>query len=236
MHISEGVLPAWLLAAGWLLTIILLAGSLWWGKKSTDDMNQKIPQIAVMTAAFFVACMFRIPLPPTSLHLVLAGLVGILLGPFAFVCIFIGLLLQALLLGNGGLAVLGVNTFIMGFPALLGYLVFVALSKKTNYAISGAVASVFAILISTLILGVVLIFGGITFGSIDSVQAFASQFAILESVMKTLAGSPWLLTFALLIIMNLPLMIVEGIISGLIVPFIAKVKPEMLPEKKTAAS
>ncbi|WNY27201.1 energy-coupling factor ABC transporter permease [Methanolapillus ohkumae] len=232
MHISEGVLPEWLLLAGWVVTIILLAVSLWWGKKHTDDMTKKIPQIAVTTAAFFAACMVRIPLPPTSLHLVLAGLVGILLGPFAFVCIFVGLLLQALLLGNGGLLVLGVNTVVMGLPALLAYPVFVALSKKTNYGISAAVASVFAILLSTLLLAAVFIAGGITFGSMESVTEFASKFMVLSSIIQTFSNSPWLLTFVLLIVMNLPLMIVEGVICAFIVPFIAKVKPEMLPQNK----
>ncbi len=230
MHISEGVLPAWALAAGWIVLIISLAVTLAWSRKKIGNISAKIPLIAVVTAAFFVACLFRVPVPPTSLHLVLSGLVGILLGPLAMVCIFIGLLLQALLFQNGGITVLGVNSVVMGLPAVLAWFVFKAMSKKTNTAISAGLASAFSILLSTLLLSVVFLAAGITFGSLAALAAYASGIPVLSSIVAALANSTFGLTVFLLLLMNLPLMIIEGIICAFIVPFIEKVKPEMLEE------
>lgn len=232
MHISEGVLPASILAAGWILTILLLIITILWSRKKLGNISGKIPLIAVVTAGFFAACLFRVPVPPTSLHLVLSGLVGILLGPLAIVCIFIGLLLQALLFQNGGITVLGVNSVVMGLPAVLAWFVFKALSKKTNSAISAGAASVFSILLSTLLLAVVFFAAGINFGGLSALADFAAGIPVLSSVAAALAASPFALTVFLLLLMNLPLMIVEGIICAFIVPFIQKVKPEMLEEEQ----
>ncbi|WNY28242.1 Cobalt transport protein CbiM [Methanimicrococcus stummii] len=230
MHISEGVLPVWILAAGWVLTIIIMAASIKWSRKIYGNIFEKVPMIAVVTAAFFVACLFKIAIPPTSLHLILSGLVGILLGPLAFVCIFIGLLLQALLFQNGGITVLGVNSFVMGAPAILAWLVFRQLSKKTNTGISAGFASALSIFVSSILLAVVLVASGVTFGSLTVLSEYLTGIPILSSIVSALSGTPFGLTFALIIIMNLPLMIIEGIICAFIVSFIEKVKPEMMEQ------
>lgn len=231
MHISEGVLPASVLAAGWVILIILLIVTIGWSRKKFGNISEKIPLIAVVTAAFFVACLFRVPVPPTSLHLVLSGLVGILLGPLALICIFIGLLLQALLFQNGGITVLGVNSVVMGLPAIIAWFVYKALLKKTNTAVSAGLASAFSIFLSTLLLAVVFLAAGIDFGSLNALADYASGIPVLSSIVSALAGSSFGLTVFLLFLMNLPLMIIEGIICAFIVPFIEKVKPEMLEEK-----
>lgn len=232
MHISEGVLPAGVLAAGWIAAVLCLVISITWSRKKFGNLSEKIPLIAVVTAVFFVACLFRVPVPPTSLHLVLSGLVGIFLGPPAFVCIFIGLLLQALLFQNGGVTVLGVNSIVMGVPAVLAWLVFKGLSKKTNSAVSAGTAAAFSILLSTLLLAVVFLASGITFGNLNALTGIAAGIPILSTITDVLSGSTFGLTVFLLIVMNIPLMIIEGIICAFIVPFVEKVKPEMLSERK----
>lgn len=231
MHISEGVLPAGVIAAGWLVLIILLILTIGWSRKRLGNISEKVPLIAVVTAAFFVACLFKVPVGPTSLHLVLSGLVGILLGPLALVCIFIGLLLQALLFQNGGITVLGINSVVMGLPAIIAWFIYSALSKKTNTAFSAGLASTFSILLSTLLLAFVFIVAGINFGGLTALADYASGIPILSSIVSVLANSPVGLTTFLLLLMNLPLMVIEGIICAFIVPFIEKVKPEMLEEK-----
>ena len=112
MHISDGVLSFPVIAAGYGVAIGITAFSL--KKTKTED----IPKIAVMTSAFFVASLIHVPLGPTSVHLLLNGLVGILLGWAAFPSIFMALLLQALLFQFGGITSLGANACVMGIPAL----------------------------------------------------------------------------------------------------------------------
>src|SRR2546428_452715 len=80
----------------------------------------EIIRIALLTSAFFVATVIHVSVGPTSVHLVLNGLVGVLLGWRAGLAIPVALFLQAVLLGHGGLYSLGVNACVFTFPALLG--------------------------------------------------------------------------------------------------------------------
>lgn len=229
MHISDGVLPTGVLVVGWVLTLILMVVSIAWAKRESGDLSEKIPQIAVVTAAVFVACLFKIPVPPTSLHLMLAGLAGVLLGPIAFVCIFICLLLQALLLQFGGVTVLGVNTLLMGIPAIAGYLIFMFFSKaKMPNWLNGGLTSFIAVVVTTILLGIVFYVSGVDFGSLNMMLDRVDGILVLSNIADALQSTPGLLTFFMIFLLNVPLMIAEAIITSFIIPFIEKVKPEML--------
>jgi cobalt/nickel transport system permease protein len=128
VHISDGILSLPVLAAGWAITIALLAVALWWSKKK-GNLEEEIPKLSVMTAAFFVASLLHIDVPPTSAHLILNGLVGIILGIFAFPAIFIGVALQAVLFQHGGFTTIGINTANIGIAALIASAIFRGGSK-----------------------------------------------------------------------------------------------------------
>jgi len=91
MHISDGVLPVGVLAGGYAVGAALCA---WSAYKMRDE---EIPRIAVLTAAFFMASLIHFRIPPTSVHLLLNGLVGIILGKRCCLALVIGLFLQAVL-------------------------------------------------------------------------------------------------------------------------------------------
>ena len=113
IHISDGVLsPPWL-AAGFALAglLALLA--------AYRVRDEEIPRIAILSAAFFIASLIHLRLVPTSVHLLLNGLVGVVLGRRAPLAILIGLALQAALLGHGGFTTIGINTCVLTLPALL---------------------------------------------------------------------------------------------------------------------
>lgn len=124
VHIADGVLGGSWLVAGFILAAILA----WIGSRGLRD--EEIPRIALLTAAFFVASSVHVRIPPSSsVHLLLNGLVGVLLGWRSALAIPVGLLLQAALFGHGGFATLGVNCCIMVLPALLTRLVFLFLHR-----------------------------------------------------------------------------------------------------------
>ncbi|MBT8490440.1 MAG: energy-coupling factor ABC transporter permease, partial [Deltaproteobacteria bacterium] len=85
MHISEGVLNMPVLVTGFACA----AAGVAIGVKKMDADN--IPKIAVLSAAFFVASLIHVPMGFVSVHLVLNGLVGILLGWTAFPAIMVAL-------------------------------------------------------------------------------------------------------------------------------------------------
>ncbi|MDQ7031163.1 MAG: cobalt transporter CbiM [Desulfonauticus sp.] len=146
MHISEGVLSLPVLITGWTGTVLGLAYSL---KKLTTD---QIPKMGILAAVFFVASLIHVPIGPSSAHLLLNGLVGLLLGIFAIPTIFIGLLLQALLFQFGGLTTLGANTVIMSFPAVIAGLIF---HKRQSPLLAG-ILSALTVLTSAILAGLAL--------------------------------------------------------------------------------
>ena len=197
MHISEGVLSPPVLVAGAVLTVAGVA----MGLRKMDD--EKIPRVAVLTAAFFVASLIRVPVGPSSVHLILNGLLGLVLGWTAFPAILVGLVLQAILFQFGGLTTLGVNTFIMATPAIVCYYLFGRSITSKHPGVATAMAfgcGFFAVLFSSLLLAMCLIFTGESF-----IQAAK-----------------------ILVLAHLPVMFLEGLVVAFCLAFLMKVKPELL--------
>ncbi len=112
MHISEGILSGPVLISG---ATLAAAGTAVGLKKLDYD---RIAQSGILAASFFVAALIHVPVGPSSVHLILNGIVGLLLGWAAFPIILVALLLQAVLFQFGGITTLGVNTVIMALPAV----------------------------------------------------------------------------------------------------------------------
>lgn len=206
MHISDGVLPTSVVAAGWVITLILLAVTLGLSRKQ-GNISEQVPKLSVITGAFFVASLVHIPVPPTSVHLILNGLVGVVLGVLAFPSIFVGLTLQAILFQHGGITTIGINTVNMGVPALLAYAVFrtgvgkVKTNRGGSEGLFGALAGGLAVIINIVFLSITLLSSGEAFTEV-------AKFAALTHV---------------------PIIIIEAVITGAVVSYLAKVKPELLP-------
>lgn len=197
MHISEGVLNGPVLITG---AAVALAGTAVGLKRLELD---RVAQAGMMSAAFFVASLIHVPVGPSSVHLILNGIVGLLLGWAAFPAILTALLLQAMLFQYGGITTLGVNTVIMALPAVLCYYLFgpLILKKPTLAAVAAFACGAGSVFLGGLLVGASLMFTGEGF--------------------LTVAG--------LVVSAHLPVMIIEGVITVFCVTFLKKVKPEMLP-------
>jgi len=210
MHIPDGILPAAVSVAGYATT-----GAVTW--YSLRKINQKenpqesIPKASLLTAAFFVASWIHIPVPPTSVHLVLNGLLGAVLGYYAFPAILIGLFFQAVMFQHGGLTTLGVNATMMGLPALLAYYVFRlrnVIGKKSRVwsGVFGFLAGAGGLGISVLISLALLI---------TTIPAHLDVEAERASIYA-------------LALAHVPLVALEGVFTALVVLFLQRVKPELL--------
>lgn len=197
MHISEGVLSAPVLMAGAVLTFTGVGI----GLKKTDF--EKIPEVAVLTSAFFVATLIHVPIGPSSAHLILNGLMGVLLGWSVFPAILVGLTLQAIFFQFGGFTSLGVNAFNMAFPALISFWMFrilVLSGKPSMFIYSGFFCGIIGVL------------GG--------------SFLVALSLITT--GEAFLPVAKLMVVVHIPVMLIEGIITAIAVGFLKRVKPELL--------
>ena len=115
VHVADGVL-GW----PWLLLGFIVAGALALAA-SWRLHEEEVPRIALLTAAFFVASSIHLKLGPTSVHLLLTGLVGVVLGMRAPLAILVGVTLQAALIPHGGFSTIGVNATAETVPALAAW-------------------------------------------------------------------------------------------------------------------
>ncbi len=196
MHISEGVLSGPVLLGGGAIAAVGTAVGL---KKMDYD---HVAHVGILASAFFVASLIHVNIGPSSVHLILNGIVGLLLGWTAFPAILVALVLQSLFFQYGGLTVLGVNTVIMASPSVICYYITGPFIKKGHKAtLAGSFASGFlSVLFSAVLLGTALIFTEENFWEVSSA----------------------------VIVAHLPVMIIEGIITAFCITFLKKVKPEIL--------
>ncbi len=196
MHISDGVLPISVTIGGYAASAALVA----WSARRTN--NEELPKLAVMTAAFFVASLVHVPFGPTSVHLLIPGLTGALLGPSAFLSIALGLLLQSLLFQFGGLTALGANALMMGLPALVCGWFFQHFKGESiqRQTIMGGVAGAAGTVLAAIILAALLATGGEDFFGVAKIALAA----------------------------HVPVILIEGGVSAFTIGFLAKVKPALL--------
>ena len=195
MHISDGVLSLEATVVVSAISVIALA------KAIKELKNDDISITAVASAMFFIASFIHIPFGVTQIHLILLGVIGILISWSSFVAIFVALLLQALLLGYGGIASLGVNLFIMAMPAVVVYYLYNTsfvknLNDKIKFFFVGFLGTFFATLFLTSIL---------YFSKEEYNYVAYSIFGV-----------------------NIITMVIEGIVSMFLLLFIKKVYPKIL--------
>ena len=196
VHLSDGVLTTPWLAGGFAGAAVLLAAALW---RLKDD---QVPRVGVLTAAFFIGSTIHFKLLFTSVHLILNGLVGVVLGRRAPLAVAVGLLLQYLMLAHGGLLTLGLNTCIIALPAVAAGQLFPLLRRA----------------------GVGAFTSGVLLGSGASAAAVGLNFLVLLFGGK----DDWRTLAELVLLAHLPVIVVEGLMLGVVVRYLEKVKPEML--------
>jgi cobalt/nickel transport system permease protein len=271
VHIFDGVLT-W----PWIYGGFVLGGLLaWFGALRIRD--EEIPRVGVLTAAFFVASLIHVRIGPTSVHLLLNGLVGVVLGRRAGIAIPVGLFLQAALLQHGGFTTLGINSVIMVAPALLAWQLFTFLQRvpwlrqpwfrSTLVAVSmlaWTLSVVYSIVLLTtnsvsqldvldtaranqmtfnpwMLSGatVLAIYAAWAERRLENAPEFpvgllVGEIAVLTTMLLNCLVLLWggqedwhslaLLTF----VAHLPIAVIEGIVLGFAVGFLARVKPEMI--------
>ena len=215
MHIPDGIVPVSVAAGGFAA-----AGGVTWLalrqiERTHPDPRKGVPKASLLTAVFFMASLVHIPVPPTSVHLVLAGLMGVVLGWYAYPAILVGLFLQAVMFQHGGLTMLGVNACIIGIPALLAHRIF---SLRTRLAerwrASGAAALGFVAAFAAVIVGV-----------------SAAAFLIVTTVPAHLDAAVERAAVAALLVAHVPLGVIEGVFTAMVVLFLLRVQPQLLEER-----
>lgn len=196
MHIVDGALSNDVVIAGGILAV----GGIAMGLKKMD--MEKIPAAGILAATFFVASLIHVPIGPSSVHLIMNGLAGLILGWTAFPALFVGLLLQAIFFGYGGVTVLGVNTVAIALPAVVMHYACrpgIIKGSKKAAMIWGAIAGAGSIALT----------------------------AVLVTIALALTGEAFIPAAKLVILAHTPIMAIEGFLCACAVALIHRVKPEL---------
>lgn len=195
MHIVDGALSAPVIAAASAVAV----GGVAIGLKSLTA--ETLPRAGMLSAAFFVASLVQVPIGPSSVHLVLGGLAGLMLGWGAFPALAVALVLQAVFFGFGGLTVLGVNLVNIALPAVVFGLACRPLLRSDSpgfAAVAGAVAGGGAVALTTMMVGLAL----------------------------ALSGDAFIPAAKLVFLAHVPVMLAEAVVTGAAVGLVRKVKPD----------
>jgi len=210
MHISDGFL-LWQWCLFWyIISFTIVSYGIIKIKKITDKSPELKPLIAVSGAFMFVLSAIRIPtLFGSSSHLTGNGLGAVLFGPaVTSVLATIVLLFQALLLGHGGITTLGANIFSMGIvgPAA-AWLVY---KGAKNAGISPSIA----------------IFLAAFFANIMTYVTTGTQLALSYPIPTF--GAAFIKFMAIFAYSQIPLAVVEGILTVVVWDYIMKLRPDIL--------
>ena len=203
MHIGEGILTATGPGRGVLLagTIAAAAGTMIGLRRLDED---QIPKAAVLGSAFFVASAIQVPMGPgSSVHLVLSGLMGLVLGWAIFPTVLVGLILQFVFFSIAGPTVLGVNTLIMALPGVICHYLFRWSACSDRRWVGFA--------------------SGFAAGSIALVLG-----ALLSSAALLLAGRSFVILAEVFLAAHIPVAGIEGLVTGSVVVLLRQVRPEVL--------
>ncbi len=196
MHIVDGALANPVVIGGAVIAIAAVG----WGLRKLD--LERIPAAGVLSATFFIASLVHVPIGPSSVHLVMNGLAGLVLGWAAFPALFVGLLLQAIFFGFGGVTVLGVNTVAIALPAVIVHGLCRRGVRHDNPAVSAS------------------------WGAVAGGGAIALT-AVLVAAFLALSGEAFLPAAKLVIVAHIPVMVVEALLCAAAVYLVRKVKPEL---------
>jgi cobalt/nickel transport system permease protein len=212
MHIGDGIMapPIWVL--GYIIAIPVVAYAT---KKTGNTLgNTQIPILGVLAAGIFVAQMLNFPVGGgTTGHLVGAALAAVLLGPYAAVVILtIVLIVQAFLFGDGGVTALGLNIVNMAIlSSFVAYAVY-AFGKTITSRKAGTYITIFIAAWTSIVLSAAMC--GIELG--------------ISAALSPEYGIPLIIAVPTMAITYMFIGIGEGIVTVLVVVYIAAVRPDII--------
>lgn len=208
IHLEDGSFTLEWVLAWWILTLILIGISLYLLKGNRKPDNRKITLAAFITTAAFAV--FQISVPVFGgVHLNLTPLIGILAGPLLGTLIVLVVNILSAAIGHGGWGLVGANVLINIIEVLIAYLVFRGLARITPSLFARAGIATFAGLGAgnLLMIGIILVSG---------IQGVHQDTISVLTGLSLIAG------------VNMGVAVIEAIITGLIIEYIAKIRPDIL--------
>ena len=209
VHLEDGAFsPLWLLIwsaiAAILITIALLAN------RRKEIPPRKIAIAAMCVSVGFAVFMVEVPTPVGPVHMNFTPLIGMLAGPGLGSLVALVINIFGAAIGHGGWGMVGPNSIVNIVEVVIGYYTFRFFKtiSKTGDFWSGFSVATIALTISAFL--VVLIV------SVSEIQG------------SNLTRGETLNNMLILAVANVVAAVVEGTVTGYIVSFLGRVRPDLL--------
>jgi cobalt/nickel transport system permease protein len=212
IHLPDGTFSIQWVIIWWILAIIILGLCLYWLKKIRKIDNKTITLAAMLTAASFAIFQVSIPLFG-GVHINLTPLIGILAGPAigSIIVLIVNILSAAI--GHGGWGMIGANILVNMTEVTVSYAIYKSLLKLNLDTFSRAgIATIIGLL-----------FGNIAMISIILISGIQG---VHQDITTTFYG------LSLIAAVNMGVAIIESFITGYVVSYIKRIRPDMLSEVK----
>jgi len=216
IHLPDGTFSILWIITWWILAIIILGVCLYWLKKVKKIDNKKITLAAMLTAASFAIFQVSIPLFG-GVHINLTPLIGILAGPAigGIIVLIVNILSAAM--GHGGWGMIGANLLVNMTEVTVAYGIYKALGKINLDTFSKAgIGTIIGLLFGNIIMILVILISGIQ--------------GVHQDIQTTLYGLSFIAA------VNMGVAIIESVITGYVVSYIMRVRPDMLKEVTPVAA
>ncbi|MEI7857094.1 MAG: energy-coupling factor ABC transporter permease [Methanomicrobiales archaeon] len=210
IHLEDGSFSLFFVLLWWAAAIILVCIAIYLLRSEKKPDRRKITLAAFCTAAAFA--IFQVSLPLFGgVHLNLTPLIGILAGPAAgsLVVLIINILSSAI--GHGGWGLIGANTLVNIVEVVVGYSCFKLLKSSIPDLFSRAgISTIAGLLCGNLVMILIIVISGVQ--------------GVNQSTGQILTG------LSIIAAVNMGVAVIEAFITGLIVAYIGKVRPDLLGE------
>jgi cobalt/nickel transport system permease protein len=215
IHLEDGSFTLFWVIVWWAAALAAIGIALFLLRRHGKTDNRRITIAAFCTAAAFV--LFQVEIPVAGgVHISLTPFIGILTGPvIGLLIVFIINILSAAI-GHGGWGMIGANTLVNFSEVIVAY----AIWRGTKSILPNLFARAGIATFCGLIIGNILMIGIILISGIQGVS---------QSPQQILAG------LSLLAAINTGVAVVEALLTGLVISYIGKIRPDILETEKRCA-
>jgi len=208
IHLEDGSFSLFWVIVWWTVAIILIGISLYLLRSGKKTDSRKITIAAFCTATAFA--IFQVSIPVFGgVHLNLTPLIGILAGPLigSLVVLIINILSAAI--GHGGWGMIGANTLVNIAEMAVAYATWRFLKPFIPDLFPRAgIATIAGLLCGNIAMILIIVISGVQ--------------GVSQSTTQILTG------LSLLAAVNMGVAVIEAFVTGLVVTYIGKVRPDLL--------
>lgn len=217
IHLEDGTFSILWVLVWWAAGLLLIGLCLLWLRKVRKIDNRMVTMASLCTAAAFAIFQVEIPIPLPlfgGLHLNFTPLIGILAGPaMGGIIVLIANIFSAAV-GHGGWGLVGANCIVNMSEVFVTYVVYRALGRLNLDAFSRAgIGTIIGLFMGNLTMMSIIVISG--------VQGIEIGFVNLLNSLVIIAA------------VNMLVAVIEAFVTGYIVSYLERVRPDMLGEPLT---